>query len=48
MISGGRETVVVVVVVTTVCFVAGPKAIDATTEFGGGIMLAAVLGVSCM
>jgi hypothetical protein len=46
MISGGRETVVVVVVVTTVCCVAGPKDIDAMMEFGGGIVLATVLGVS--
>lgn len=38
MIKGGRDTVVVVVVVTTVCWVAGPKDIDAIVEFGGGIL----------
>ena len=43
IISGGRDTVVVVVVVTTVCWVAGPKVIDATVEFGGGMALMAVL-----
>jgi hypothetical protein len=37
MIKGGRDTVVVVVVVTTVCWVAGPKVIEATVEFGGGM-----------
>jgi polyferredoxin len=44
MISGGRDTVVVVVVVTTVCWVAGPKVIEATVEFGGGMMFMVLLG----
>jgi hypothetical protein len=43
IMSGGRDTVVVVVVVTTVCWVAGPKHMEATVELGGGIMLAATL-----
>lgn len=38
MIKGGRATVVVVVVVTTVCWVAGPKDMEATVEFGGGMV----------
>jgi hypothetical protein len=44
MISGGRDTVVVVVVVTTVCWVAGPKVIEATVEFGGGMVFMVLLG----
>lgn len=44
MISGGRDTVVVVVVVTTVCCVAGPKVMEATVEFGGGMVFAVLLG----
>lgn len=38
IISGGNDTVVVVVVVTTVCWVAGPKHMEAIVAFGGGIV----------
>jgi hypothetical protein len=44
IISGGRDTVVVVVVVTTVCWVAGPKVMEATVEFGGGMVFMVLLG----
>lgn len=45
IISGGRDTVVVVVVVTTVCWVAGPKHMEATVEFGGAMLGIVVVGV---
>jgi len=46
MIRGGRETVVVVVVVTTVCWVAGPKHMEAIVEFGCIVLAETVIGAS--